>query len=79
LGVNDLNFERTKNILESNEILIERMKVETNKIEEQWIKLDSRNSQFPSIVDLFESKNNLKECNLFLEDYDKYYVTKRLM
>jgi len=42
-------------------------------------KWDSRNSQFPSIVDLFESENDLKKCNLFPKDYDKYNATKRLM
>jgi hypothetical protein len=40
---------------------------------------DSKNSQFPSIVNLFESKNDLKECNLFPEDYNKYNATKKLM
>jgi len=42
-------------------------------------KWDSTNSQFPSIVDLFESKNDLKEYNLFHVHYDKYSATKRLM
>jgi hypothetical protein len=32
-----------------------------------------------SIVKLYDDKNNVEECNLFLKDYDEYNATKRLI
>jgi hypothetical protein len=42
-------------------------------------KCNSTKSQFPSIVELFESESNVEECNLFLEDYNEYNATMRLI
>jgi hypothetical protein len=42
-------------------------------------KWDNVDSQFPSIINMFESESNLEECNMFLEDYDEYNATKWLM
>ncbi len=42
-------------------------------------KCNNTNSQFPSIVELFESESNVEECNLFHEDYNEYNATKILI
>jgi hypothetical protein len=50
--------KRMKNILEMTEILIERMRVETQELSRRTMgrKWDSIDSRFPFIVNLFESK-----------------------
>jgi len=59
LGIDDVKAKRTKNILEMIEILIERMKVETQELSRRTMgkKWDKIYSQFPFIINLSESKN----------------------
>lgn len=81
LGINDVKAKRTKNILGMAEILIERMRMETQELSRRTMgkKWDNIDSQFPFIINQSKSKNSLKQCNLFPEDYDEYNATKRLM
>jgi len=59
LGIVDVKAKRTKNILEMIEILIERMKVETQELSRRTMgkKWDNIYSQFPFIINLSESEN----------------------
>ncbi len=59
LRIDDVKAKRMKNILEMIEILIERMKVETQELSRRTMgkKWDNIYSQFPFIINLFESKN----------------------
>jgi len=59
LRIDIVKAKRTKNILEMIEILIERMKVETQELRRRTMgkKWDNIYSQFPFIINLFESKN----------------------
>jgi hypothetical protein len=81
LDIGDVKAKRTKNILEVIKIFIERMRVETLELSRRTMgkKWNSINSQFPSIVDMSKSKNDLEECNIFPKDYNEYNATKRLI
>jgi len=59
LRIDIVKAKRTKNILEMIEILIERMKVETQELHRRTMgkKWDNIYSQFPFIINLSESKN----------------------
>jgi len=58
LGIDDVKAKRTKNILEMIEILIERMKVETQELSRKMMgkKWDNIYSQFPFIINLSTSE-----------------------
>jgi hypothetical protein len=68
-------------LLEVTKILVERMRVETQELSRRMTskKWYSSNSQFTSIVYLFESENDFKKCNLFPKDYNKYNEIRRLI
>jgi hypothetical protein len=61
-----------KNILKLTEIVIERIRVKTQKLSIRAMgkKCNNIESQFPSIIVLSKSKSDMEKCNLFLEDYD---------
>jgi hypothetical protein len=81
VDIGDEKVEWMKNILEATKILIEMMRLGTRELRKRATgkKWDNANSQFASIVNLFENESDLEECNLFPEDYDKYNATKWLM
>ncbi len=72
--------KKDKFFLEMIEIFVERMRVETRELSRRTMgkKWNSINSQFPSIVDMSKSKNDLEKCNIFPKDYNKCNATKRL-
>jgi len=55
--------------------------VETQKLSMRMLenKPSSKEFKFPSMLKLFESKNNMVDCNLFHEDYDDYNAAKTLI
>lgn len=74
----DLKVEQAKNILKLTETFIKRIIVKTQKlkISMKGKKCKSKESQFPPIAKLYNDKNKLEDCNLFLEDYNEYNATK---
>ncbi len=52
------------------------MKTQKLKISMKGKKCKSKESQFPPIAKLYNDKNKLEDCNLFLEDYNEYNATK---
>ncbi len=81
VDISEVKAKQVGNILELTLTIIEKMKVEIWKLNIRMMgkKCNSTKSQFPSIVELFESKSNVEECNLFPKDYNEYNATKRLI
>jgi hypothetical protein len=52
------------------------VKTQKLKISMKGKKCKSKESQFPPIAKLYNDKNKLEDCNLFLEDYNEYNATK---
>jgi hypothetical protein len=80
VDIDDVNVEQRRNNSKLTETIIERIIVKIKKAKYKNIGevMQHKASQLPSIVELSKSENNLKNCNLFLEDYNEYNATKIL-
>ncbi len=76
-----LNVEHGRHSSKLTKIVVERIIVETQKLSMRMLenKPSSKEFKFPSMLKLFESKNNMVDCNLFHEDYDDYNAAKTLI
>ncbi len=76
----DVKMEQARSILEIIETQIQKITIKTKKLRISTKGKKCKNtSQFPSIVEIFDDKGDMEECNLFYEDYDEYNTTKRLI
>jgi len=66
MDIGNEKTKRIKNILETTKILVKMMRLETWELRRKMMskKWDSANSEFPSIINLFESERDMEECNL---------------
>jgi hypothetical protein len=65
----------------NTKIIIKRISVKIQKLSIRTLgkKCNNKKSQFPFVVELFEIKSDLEDCNLFLEDYNEYNATNKLI
>jgi hypothetical protein len=70
VDIDDVNAKQGRNNSELIEIVVEGINVKTQKLNIRMLgkRCNSKMSQFPSIVQLFESKSDLEDYNMFLED-----------
>jgi hypothetical protein len=78
VDIDNVNVEQGKNNSKLVETIVERFSVKTQKLSIRMLgkKCNSKKSQFPSIIKMSKSENDLEDCNLFPKDYDEYNAQK---
>jgi hypothetical protein len=81
VDIEGVNLEQGRDNSELTETMVERISMKTQKLNIRTLEKRNNNkkSKFPSRFELFESENNMVDCNMFLEDYNEYNATKRLI
>lgn len=81
MDIEGVNVEQRRNNFKMIETIVERISVTTQKLSIGMLEKINKckESKFPSKLELFESKNNSINCNVFLEVFDEYNVVERLI
>jgi hypothetical protein len=75
-----VNVEQGKHNYILIEAIIERINAKTQKLSIRKLeKICNNKTKFPSMFKMSESKSDLVDCNMFLEDYDEYSAAKTLI
>jgi hypothetical protein len=81
VDIEGVNVEQGRDIFKLIEIIVERISVTTQKLSIAMLEKINKckESNFPSKLELFKSKSDSTDCNVFLEVFDEYNVAKRLI
>jgi hypothetical protein len=76
-----VNVEQGKHNYILIEAIIERINAKTQKLSIRKLEkiCNNKKTKFPSMFKMSESKSDLVDCNMFLEDYDEYSAAKTLI